>query len=54
MLQLEVKTKPITKFLRFIKILFFYVSGSKFKISALVKNSSMQKFLGGDLLIVVT
>jgi hypothetical protein len=54
MLQLKVKTTPITRFLKFIRIFFFYVNGSNFKISASVMNPSSQKFNGGNLKIVVT
>ena len=54
MLEIKVKTEPITRFLRFVRILFFYVGGSNFKISASVKNLSSQQFPSGNLLIIVT
>ena len=54
MLHLKVKTNPITRFLRFIRIPFFYVNGSNFRISASVANLGFQQFQGGKLQIVVT
>lgn len=54
MLHLKVKTNPITRFLKFIRIPFFYVNGSSFKISASIKNLDSQQFQGGKLQIIVT
>jgi hypothetical protein len=54
MLYVKIKTKPITVFLRFIRILFFYVNGGNFRVSAYVKNLDSVKFQGGQLKILVT
>ena len=53
MLSVTIKTKPITIFFRFIRILFFYVNGGNFKISAYVKNLDSSKFQGGKLIVQV-
>lgn len=53
MLSVTLKTKPITVFFRFIRIAFFYVNGSHFKISAHVKNRESSKFQGGKLTVEV-
>lgn len=55
MLSVTVKTKPITKYFKFVRVLFFYVNGHNFKISAYVKNHDLtQQFQGGKLVLYVT
>jgi hypothetical protein len=53
MLSVTVKTKPITLFFRVIRILFFYVNGSHFRISSYVKNFDSPTFQGGKLTVYV-
>ncbi len=53
MLQLIVKTKPLTVFFRFLRVLFFYVNGHDFLITVYAKNHSSNRFEGGDLIIHV-
>jgi hypothetical protein len=54
MLYVRLKTKPLTRILRFVRILFLYTSGCNFKISAYVKNLDSVQFQGGTLRILVT
>lgn len=53
MLYVRIRTKPITRFLRFIHIPFFYVGGSHFRISAYITNFEATQFQGGELDITV-
>jgi hypothetical protein len=53
MLYVTIRTKPITRFFRFIRVPFFYVSGGNFRISACVKNIDSTKFQGGKLSVNV-
>jgi len=48
-----IKTKPITRLLRFIPVPFLHVHGHNFKISISVKNLGTQTFNGGAMSIFV-
>lgn len=54
MLNVKIKTKPITIPFKVIRVPFMYVSGSHFKISALIKNLDSQTIQGGQLQITVS
>ncbi len=53
MLNVRIKTKPITKLFHFIRIPFFYVSGGHFRISARIKNFDSAQFQGGAITIFI-
>ena len=53
MLNVKIKTKPITKLLHFIRIPFFYVSGGNFRITAKIKNFDSAEFQGGAITILI-
>ncbi len=53
MLNISIKTKPITTPFKIIRVPFMYVSGSHFKISALITNLGSQTIQGGQLQIKV-
>jgi len=54
MLNVSIKTKPITMPFKIIRVPFFYVSGSHFRISALITNLSSQTIQGGELHITIS
>jgi hypothetical protein len=53
MLNISIKTKPITKLLHFLRVPFLYVGGSNFRISAKIKNFGSEQFQGGVITIFV-
>jgi hypothetical protein len=53
MLNVKVKTKPITRFLHFGRVPFFYVGGGSFRVTARIKNFDSTTFQGGMLKIVI-
>lgn len=54
MIRVKIKTKAITRLLKFIPIFFFYVNGGSFKVTLYIKNFSSQQFQGGIIRILVT
>jgi len=53
MLNVKIKTKPITKLLHYIRIPFFYVGGGHFRITAQIKNFDSVRFQGGVITILI-
>ena len=53
MLNVKIKTKPITKFFYIGRVPFFYVGGGSFIVSTRIKNMGSTTFQGGILKIVV-
>ena len=53
MLNVKIKTKPITKLLNLIRIPFFYVGGGNFRITANIKNFDSVQFQGGLITIFI-
>jgi hypothetical protein len=53
MLNVKVKTKPITRFLHVGRVPFFYVGGGSFRVTARIKNFGSTPFQGGTLKIVI-
>jgi len=52
-LQVNIKTKPYTRLLKYIPVLFLYVHGNHFKISISIKNLGSARFNGGELRVLI-